>query len=200
MGILSLFPSIIHTSKIVDFLPIKKELIHYIHKEKEKDPYGTSISNIGGWQSKDHYAKFKNPLLDSIVILTNGIIKDMTVFKSNIRLEFLNMWININKKGNSNTKHIHPMCDLSGVFWINQPKNSGDIFFESPRLYNYYSHINCLNEELKKKLLTSSSIQYKPEEGKVILFPAALTHGVMPNKSEEERISVAFNMKISNLN
>ena len=38
-------------------------------------------------------------------------------------------WTNINGSGDFNLKHNHPRSDLSGVFWIKTPKDSGSIVF-----------------------------------------------------------------------
>ena len=41
---------------------------------------------------------------------------------------------------------------------------------------------------------TSSTWSYPPQEGRLILFPAWLSHGVRENETDEDRISISFNL------
>ena len=43
---------------------------------------------------------------------------------------------------------------------------------------------------------TAESIHMNPEEGQLILFPAYLPHSVLPNRHNEERISISFNIML----
>ena len=47
----------------------------------------------------------------------------------------------------------------------------------------------CL--EIKKDW---NKVQFKPAPGMVVIFPSYLPHQVFPNKSEEHRISMSFNI------
>jgi ectoine hydroxylase-related dioxygenase (phytanoyl-CoA dioxygenase family) len=37
-------------------------------------------------------------------------------------------------------------------------------------------------------------LKIEPEEGSLIIFPSYLPHSVEPNKHDEERISISFNV------
>ena len=42
----------------------------------------------------------------------------------------------------------------------------------------------------------SQSIEYIPNDGDILLFPAWLMHNTMANTTDEDRISVSFNIDI----
>ena len=85
--------------------------------------------------------------------------------------------------------HNHGNCDVSGVYYYKLGgTNTGDIFFESPcpsqvtsYAYQHYAHK-----------------QYQiPQEGKILLFPGYLNHGVATNESDHDRMSLSFNILIN---
>ena len=41
---------------------------------------------------------------------------------------------------------------------------------------------------------------FTPTEGRILVFPAHLNHRVSPNESHEDRISVSFNIRLSDEN
>ena len=91
--------------------------------------------------------------------------------------------------------HTHPKCHLSGVLWLKIPENSGNIIFISP--YEHVAHVEIdelYSDEFKKSHNSFSNYFLNPTEGYMILFPSHLVHYVDVNKSNEDRISVAFNI------
>ena len=102
------------------------------------------------------------------------------------------MWINVNQKNNYNLVHNHPFSSFSGVFYIQTPANCGNIVFRNDSKielfmpvenFTNYGHYNSLSWTLPVK------------ENILYLFPAWLTHIVKSNQSNEERISVSFNIR-----
>ena len=43
------FPTLIHSHRILTFEQIKDDLLKFIYEERKKDPVGVTISNQGGW-------------------------------------------------------------------------------------------------------------------------------------------------------
>jgi hypothetical protein len=83
-------------------------------------------------------------------------------------------WFNIAKAGESTGIHDHAkLAAISGVVYLECKKNSGDLFFRK--------------EGFPDKLI-------EPQVGNMILFPSALKHGVLKNKSSGNRVSLAFNL------
>jgi uncharacterized protein (TIGR02466 family) len=89
--------------------------------------------------------------------------------------------------------HNHPKANLSGVYYIEVPNNSGNLIFQNHNLlanginnnYNFFDNPN---------FYTYFTIM--PKKYDLILFPAELLHFVTPNISNKKRISVAFNLTL----
>ena len=195
MELIPVFPTVIFREEIKNYKDFKEELIKYAYKERSLDPQGEEKSNLGGWHSKSKYASFENP----ISLVVNKLIIEMLRNKDHFNIKNFNidsMWININQPGNSNTKHIHGGSDLSGVFWIKQPQNGGRIALESPHVFSQYRQLISYNPEIAQKLSAAQRIDFEPVEGAILIFPSDLYHWVTINVSNEERISVSFNINL----
>tara|TARA_B100000131_G_scaffold142151_1_gene138285 strand:- start:731 stop:1441 length:711 start_codon:yes stop_codon:yes gene_type:complete len=113
-------------------------------------------------------------------------------------LEFANMWININNKGGYNEVHTHPGALMSGAFYVKVPKegDAGSITFHKNSMEAYVVHSLGLAEDLSKAEAphTHATMSYPPKEGRLVVFPAWVSHGVRENHTEEDRISISFNL------
>ena len=65
----NLFPSSIHRLEIDNFDDYKEQLIKETYKERDEDPVGRSVSNIGGWQANQtHIIDCKSETLKNIIM------------------------------------------------------------------------------------------------------------------------------------
>ena len=191
-NIINLFPVSIHQFDVNRFDKVKDELIDYVYDLQKQNPIGRNISNRGGWQSDTFNLNNKNDLMESFLI---KCIDQFPTIKNSVSISG-HAWININKPGNYNVKHDHPMCDLSGVVWLKAPENSGNIVFENPVGHQVYNLIESYTQEFKKSNNYFHTYYFKPIEGRMIIFPSYLLHDVSENNSNEDRISVSFNIKL----
>ena len=197
MIIKSLFPSVFQHLDIETF--DKDTLVDYVYKQREENSEGLVRSNVGGWHSCDNYHTFDNPL-NSFLMTGLKEIASIRMFKPKTTITVLQMWININNKGDYNKKHCHPNCDLSGTFWIKVPQNSGDLLFVNPSEFAEANLMDYYSEEFKDRFVVYPSFEFYPVEGRVCFWPSHLYHGVGRNDSGEDRISVAFNLNIGGSN
>ena len=188
-----IFPIPIHVIDINDFDDYKDQLVKEIYQERDEDPVGRKISNYGGWQSNQvdiHESKsetLKKLILDSLPQLQS---------LSNSVSMIVAGWKNINGPGDFNCFHNHPRSDLSGVLWIKAPKDSGNLVFSSPQLFNRYQELDSYTNEFKYNSNLYMSYYFTPKEGRILIFPSDLEHEVKENKSDEDRISYSFNIKL----
>ncbi len=190
---INLFPTIIHQFDVNGFDEIQNQLIDYVYEFKNKNPEGVKFSNYGGWQSHDFIINNNNDLLHSFLI--NCLFNFPNIHKS---INFsVDAWININKPGDYNTKHNHPESHLSGVLWIKAPEECGILQFQSPVEFQTYTEIKSYTEEFKNSNNYSHTYYFSPTEGRMLVFPSHLLHEVLENKSNEDRISVSFNIQLS---
>ena len=189
---INLFPSIIHVFDVNGFGIIQKELIDYSYDLKKKDPIGSKLSNAGGWQSNSFAIDNKGDLLHKFLI---NCIDGFLPIRESISL-YITAWVNINKKGDYNIKHNHPSSDLSGVLWIKCPKKCGDIIFDNPSGFEDSDTLESYTQEFKNQTNFYNTYFFTPTEGRILVFPAHLNHRVSPNESNEDRISVSFNIQL----
>ena len=191
---LNLFPSPVHIFDIDGFDELQDDLIDHVYKLKKQDPNGYIVSNRGGWQSKSFSLKFDGDIIHTTII---DVLKSFPVIKNTTQM-ITAAWININYPGAYNTIHSHPNTHLSGVMWIKSPKDCGVISFVNPNEHASDTEIISYTQEFKDKLFIHQSYWLPPVEGRMIIFPSHLLHEVKENKSNEDRISVSFNVNLIN--
>ena len=189
---INLFPSVIHQFDVNGFNEIQDELIDFVYNMREKDPVGHTISNRRGWQSSCFSIDNEDDVLKKF--LTN-CLAEFPPIKKSVRL-FVSAWVTINPPEAFNMKHNHPTSDLSGVLWIKSQKDCGNIIFDSPRSFATHQEIECYNEDFKENNNYFHSFSFNPIAGRLIVFPSHLEHHVDFNESEEDRISVSFNIRL----
>jgi uncharacterized protein (TIGR02466 family) len=96
----------------------------------------------------------------------------------------LTSWFSKFDKGDYGHIHTHNHADISGVYYFKTNGEDGDIFFETPAPCQDGSAV-----------FNKGRYQHQPLEGKMILFPGWLRHGIMTNETDETRISFAFNIQ-----
>jgi uncharacterized protein (TIGR02466 family) len=186
----TLFPSIVTETQCNLYKCIREDLINWIYNY-QVNTESVILSNRGGWQSPSDFHKLESFYEFEEYILSH-ILQSLSYYKCNFNLS--NMWININKKGDYNDAHDHPNSILSGVFWAKIPENCGRLVFNSPNGFAENTLLNSIDENIKQEHNYSSTFVFTPNEGTLILFPSHLQHFVEPNKSDEDRISIAFNL------
>jgi uncharacterized protein (TIGR02466 family) len=116
-------------------------------------------------------------------------------FKENLNHEIIDAWININKHKDFNNTHKHIGSTFSGIYYVKVPENSGVIEFTNPMSELPYVIGDWMIKEYN--FFNSKTWKVNPEEGKLMIWPSWLLHYVKPNLSNDDRISIAFNTRIS---
>lgn len=94
-------------------------------------------------------------------------------------------WITSFDKGEYAHVHNHQHADISGCYYYETNEEDGSIFFQPP-----------------SSALAASSVFHKfsgrwthtPKEGKILMFPGWLSHGVTTNNTDNNRKSLSFNI------
>jgi uncharacterized protein (TIGR02466 family) len=150
-------------------------------------PNNIKKSNYGGWQSEaDLYCNsvFK-PLCQHISTVCFKLFgKDCTTIHQ--------MWAGINKKYDHNVIHNHgAQYNISGVYYLKVPEDSGNIVFRDPR------PVATLISD--RTLFGMSECEtFIPYSGLLLLFPSFLDHYVTPSNSEDDRIAISFDLTLRN--
>ena len=162
---------------------------------------GVRKSNILGWHSDpDLFHRAEKPFKTLCEIIGNCVLKTNRFNFPDLDHDSLkavyNGWVNVNFKGAFNAPHTHAGFLWSGTYYVDIPKTdlpeSGVIEFMDPRAR---LHANPIKG--KKDHFLNPKARFSPEPGQLVVFPSYLLHWVYPNMSEQNRISVAFNMRIA---
>jgi uncharacterized protein (TIGR02466 family) len=200
--VFNLFPTTVNLIDLEDYSSIKDKVLSYVYEQQKNLPNGSPIkrSNRGvAWQSTIDYHEHNNILRD---IVYQGMVNHSQFYTTNVGLKIDSLWININKKGGYNRVHDHPSSDLAGVFWIKVPsvkniEDVGVIEFESPHSWSSFNVLSSLVDEYKESTFNNTAHYFNPVEGRMLIFPSHLKHRVECNQSDEDRISISFNLSIT---
>ena len=179
MNELNLFPTKVYTMDCnLNLEQIKGQIYNHARSVES-----TILSNVGGYQGHEFENKdLWNLIAQSIPQVSEKPLKEITG----------NMWVNINGNGDYNEIHNHnPFLGtaLSGVFYVQTPPNSGRIRFYDPRKH----YCNAADMLYYNNGYTFHYIDPRPNL--LIIFPGWLDHMVETNNSNEDRISISFNIK-----
>lgn len=148
------------------------------------------------------YHKWHNTLGDlNLIELHDEIKMNGIEFASCYGLELtaddvrVDSWINFFYPNQSEQQHNHYGNFLSGVYYVTAPEKSGAYAFFDPAVQKTMWKGIYLNKA-QPNVLNFNDGMYKPEEGKIIMFPSWLDHAVYANKSNDVRISIAFNINM----
>lgn len=107
--------------------------------------------------------------------------------KQKVNLQITQSWTNYTTKDQYHHKHAHPNSFISGVFYIQANNETDRIHF----FHEKYEQIKITPTEWN--LWNSESWWFEVGTGDLILFPSSLSHMVQTVKTEDTRISLAFN-------
>ena len=164
--------------------------------EYEKLNTGRQISNRGNnsYQSKDLIFEQKDittPIVKTGKIIDKQVNKIyQTSWDGTVYIK--NAWININRQECFNERHYHGNSKLSCCFYINVPKDSGNIkFFKNDNTAFITKQLGSFKSFKLPHL--AEVFTYRPIAGDLIIFPSWLPHAVETNSTDKARISIALN-------
>lgn len=171
-----------------------QSVIDYCMQHRSVD-IGRVISNDGGYQSNNVEMRTTFPQLYHEVSKRLDELHHYFEFKESMRTRVTDSWININGKNDYNTVHDHGGGLFSGIYYASAGKDKGVLEFMTP----IGAHTFSINGSLVKTSNPfNSNIQsVHIETGMLVIFPSWLMHYTRPNRTDEPRISVAFNSYIS---
>lgn len=147
------------------------------------------ISNVGGFQTINFYnfQVFSDLFLEPV----SNFLNSFKISKE-FKLNNFYYWINKNSFGNYNRPHNHELNCISGVYYLEVPEKSGALVFQNGDIIKNSLNLNRFFDDIN---FTSYYFIY-PKKFDLILFSSETLHYVEPNLSNQDRISVAFNMPI----
>jgi uncharacterized protein (TIGR02466 family) len=183
-----------------DSAALNAELRSVILDAEKKSP-GLVKSNIGGWHSDLGIFKWDAKCIAtlhdrvrtaSVEMTRNVITRPNTRFSATYHIDG---WANVVRPGDYHLVHNHPNNLWSGVYYVSVGEPEPD------RPYN--GQLELLDPRLTPNMVGIPDSMFEMRytvrvaEGLMIVFPSWLKHYVHPFYGNGERISVAFNVLIS---
>ena len=182
--------------KLQNYQDHNKGLTKYIHQLYTDDKEGVKKTNINGWHSKPFNFSEKESAAIKFFKVTQGYVAD--VFKKygwlydHNKIVCNSMWSIINKKDNFNIEHTHPNNYISASYYVKTPKDCGRFVVTNPNTVNR----DRFPKQVNRAEFNRNVAHINVEEGDLLIFPSYLPHYVEPNKSDEDRVVVSFNIDI----
>jgi uncharacterized protein (TIGR02466 family) len=188
-------PTCIWTFTVPDHERLDAELLALIEEERRISPEGRACAGREMWQSQRQVGEDPpvRELFTSIFRVAEEIAAFLRWDVSGKKPVCKVCWANIHTKGGYHTRHIHPATvQLSGVYYVKAPKGSGDIIFHDlSRFLGLWAAVPNLLESTD---YNRSQLAIEPAAGLAVLFPAYVMHEVGANRSDGERVGIAYNI------
>ncbi|MEM7749710.1 MAG: TIGR02466 family protein [Pseudomonadota bacterium] len=158
----------------------------------EENNYGgyTSYASLNDltWRMPE-FAQLEPHLIEH----ANEFARSIQLKLSNSSLILDSIWVNILEPGGAHSAHIHPNSVISGTYYVDIYGDSSAIRFEDPRL----AMMMAAPPRLANAAMDNRTfIDIKPKTGMLLLWESWLRHEVPVNLSNNDRISISFNLSL----
>ncbi len=146
-----------------------------------------------GWQSAQtlHLLEDFRDLVICVHRAVTGILRFLRIGYD--AFEITACWATVLARGAAHKVHHHPNNFLSGVYYVRTQQGADTLNFHDPR--NQTGIIRPPVVELTAE--NTDQVVVRVKNGTLLVFPAFMQHSVDANSSEEERISISFNVMFS---
>jgi uncharacterized protein (TIGR02466 family) len=200
------FPTTVLWRRCHDVAPLNEALAVLIRRLRDSEPNAApGTSTRGGYQTDTNFLYRDDQAVKALQqLIYQGVQAYLPSYlRSNVLTppkaveSRLWGWAVIMRPGDYNAPHVHPDAHVSGVYYVEVPELSpaeadeeepgGSLVFLDPRSHATMYH-------LKDRRQTES---YLPVAGALVVFPSYHMHAVYPYRGPGERISVAFNARLT---
>ena len=146
-----------------------------------------------GWQSFQslHELDDFRDLMSCVHRVVPGILRFLRIGYDAYQITAC--WATVLARGAAHPMHQHPNNFLSGVYYVRTHPGADTINFHDPR--NQTGIIRPPVFELTAE--NTDQVVVRVKDGTMLIFPAYLQHSVDASASEDERVSISFNIMFS---
>ena len=192
MQLKNLFPVCIGESVNPSHNIIEKQLINECINLKNNinkggDNWESNVFNSCGSYNLTNNEKFNDLnkwIFDKVIKYAFNI-----GYKNN-NIKCTSSWFNIYNKHDYQEIHEHYPNDISAVYYLKSLENSGSIVFYTHEPKSTKDSFNIDNEYTWGKYIMN------PKSGTLLVFKSNLKHGVQQIKTDNQKISLAYNFKV----
>ena len=146
-----------------------------------------------GWQSGQALHE-REDLLELVACIDDAVASILRFLSiGDEPYEITGCWATVLARGATHKLHSHPNNYLSGVYYVGTGPGADTINFHDPRRQT------CVIRPPVVELTAENTDQVvvKVHDGTLLMFPSYLEHSVDANASDDERVSVSFNVMFS---
>lgn len=174
-------------------LPVT-DMVDYIRQidQQENSDVGFT-THIGSYNSENlkpmpGYLQLEEAILGVITSFARELKYDVDPERCGIQL-----WANSMKKGGFHSIHNHPHSSFSGCFYLSCSENTSPLLIHNPTM-PFRMHEPFIVDPTNYTAFTAPSLTITPKVNTMFVWPSWLSHSVPKMKTNEERISIAFNV------
>ena len=188
-----LWPTPIYQRKIdgEEFDNVQKELYDSIDKLgfEEAVGWGPNAHDL----SKDAFTStflYEHNCTNTIQFIHDSLIEYLLYVNAQYEVPYFidASWITKTKKGKFAYEHSHGFSDVSGVYYINTNGEDGNLMFD-------YIHDSFGNNYIFNAM--GGKVTAPLENGLLLLWPSNIKHGTQTNSTDNERLSLSFNINFA---
>ena len=165
------FPTLVYGKDVqLNNHQLAQDIVNWSNQDK-----GVSKTNVRGWHSTTdmHTKPEYSQLVTELMRMQKEIYDNEHIDRHAV---LGNMWANINPPGGMNMPHLHPNCLFSGVYYVKSNPKSGRLKIMDPRPGAQMYMPMRKSGDPGRDMWRDANIE--PIEGRIIMFPAWLWHGV----------------------
>ena len=200
--------ALFETPLIVDEMPDSAALNSELRAAilaRMQESEGVSISNVGGWHSDTGMLSWggeaAQALSRRIIAAADKFTVDMRGGDTARHRWAPEMWANVSPPGASNRHHCHPGAYWSAVYYVDDGydgspdrKLGGELVLFDPRMPMVRMAAPDLRFRRPGQQADHDEVKLRPATGRIVMFPAWLSHAVLPYCGQATRISIAVNL------
>jgi uncharacterized protein (TIGR02466 family) len=186
------FPTVLQVVKVPDAQSLNAKLLDAIeklrveYKDQASDPWSEFFTTY-----KSQNRLYDLPGFQELMghIQREGDIFARTVgFDPAQPLYVTGCWLNVYGEGHSQDLHVHTGQVISGCYYVKAPPGVPGLSIFSPFAEEMFDAQVAETNPLNAKFIEVPAV-----EGEMLLFRSWTRHCVRPNRTKDERISLAFN-------
>jgi uncharacterized protein (TIGR02466 family) len=154
---------------------------------------GPALAVGQGWQSGGtlHEREELRELFSCVGHVARSILRFWRIGYD--ALEITGAWATVLANGATHKLHSHPNNFLSGVYYVRTSSGADTINFHDPR-----SQARIIRPPVVELTAENTDqVVVRVKNGTLLVFPSYLEHSVDANMSDDERISISFNIMFS---
>ena len=190
--VIPMFPSFVWKVQVEPTLraALRRTILAALAEMRARLP---ALAPGNGWQS-GQALHLREDFRDLVACIDDGVAPILRFLRIGDQpYEITGCWATVLARGAAHKLHSHPNNYLSGVYYVCTRPGADTINFHDPRRQT--SVIRPPVFELTAE--NTDQVVVKVTDGTLLMFPSYLEHSVDANTSDEERVSISFNVMFS---